>query len=121
MNTALLLKVKEKILKYPERYAQDVFGYVDSKCGTDHCIGGWALKIAKQTPYRSDTAWREAQVLLLLDDDQAFNLFDYPVGQEGNGWPQKFVDAYLNAKTPKGRARVAARRIDHFIKTGGRE
>lgn len=36
-------------------------------------------------------------------------------------WPIKFKTAYSNAKTARGRASVAAKRIDHFIKTNGQE
>lgn len=36
-------------------------------------------------------------------------------------WPEKFRVAYANAATDKGRARAGYNRIQHFIKTDGRE
>lgn len=39
----------------------------------------------------------------------------------GMGWPEKFGKAYKDARTPQGRLYVAIRRIEHFIKTKGRE
>jgi hypothetical protein len=39
----------------------------------------------------------------------------------GHGWPLKFEKQYDDAKTPQGRLYVAIRRVEHFIKTKGRE
>ena len=54
-----------------------------------------------------------AQELLGLEYAQSDRLFfvDY--------WPGKF--AYNKAKTKKAKAEIAAKRIEHFIKTGGAE
>jgi hypothetical protein len=37
------------------------------------------------------------------------------------GWPKKFDAAYAAAKTPQGRLYVAIRRVEHFIKTKGKQ
>ncbi len=54
-----------------------------------------------------------AQALLGLTWHEAERLF-YTWG-----WPVRFENAYKAAKTAKGRARVAARRIEHFVNTHG--
>ena len=36
-------------------------------------------------------------------------------------WPEKFQEALVEAKTPLQRAKVAVKRIEHFIKTNGEE
>lgn len=36
-----------------------------------------------------------------------------------SNWPMAFRESYANAKTHTERAKVAADRIDHFIKTEG--
>ena len=38
-----------------------------------------------------------------------------------NEWPEKFQAALAEAKTPLQRAEVAVKRIEHFIKTNGKE
>ena len=115
MNIELLLKVKEQILKDPERYNQDIYGH--GSCSSAHCIAGWAIVLGKKKwPDQIAHVWNLAHKVLSLRGRQDSKLFSV-----GGDWPKKFASAYLKAKTPKGRARVAARRIDHFIKTGGRE
>jgi len=52
-----------------------------------------------------------------LDDEQTRRLFGSTID-----WPEKFRTAYNNANAyTKARARVAERRIKHFIKTNGAE
>lgn len=42
-------------------------------------------------------------------------------GAKKGGWPHKFEYEYRNAQTPQGRLYVAIRRVEHFVKTKGRE
>jgi len=37
------------------------------------------------------------------------------------GWPDNFQHMYENAQTPQGRLYAAIRRVEHFIKTNGRQ
>lgn len=134
LNVKLLRKIQRHILAEPRRYDQnaiftrgltpgDIYeeGHVVPSCGTIACIGGWAGALSKQ---KRPTDWnnyentlRFAQRVLRLDDRQATRLF----AGTGGGWPERFDTAYEKAKTPRGRALVAVRRIDHFIKTKGQE
>ena len=100
-----------------------------SHCGTAACIAGWAihlnggLKTPKETYEHSK-------------DDAAYYVNFYsPYGarvlglssREGDrlfligSWPVNFAKRYYLAKTPKTRAKAAADRITHFIKTKGQE
>ena len=105
-------------------------------CGAVMCIAGHALlaeersrgffrkRFTRPVVDRIRTAAEgEAQDLLGLTDEQAERLFYFTdwnwLGDEG--WPEEFADAYIKAKTPAQRARVTARRIEHFIKTNGAE
>ena len=47
MNTALLLKVKEKILAHPEKFDMRYFEN-ETPCGTTFCIGGWAVILSRE-------------------------------------------------------------------------
>jgi hypothetical protein len=65
-----------------------------------------------------------AQEILGLSQEEADRLFFLPASlHEAStlGWPEKYDKAYQAAKTLKGKARVAVRRIEHFIKTKGKE
>lgn len=57
-----------------------------------------------------------------LSRDQATRLFFFKGWKQPKlGWPDKFAEAYENAKTPQGRLYVAIRRVEHFLATKGRE
>ena len=135
MNVKLLRKIQKHILAEPRRLAmcdwiqrgkpgqeltfQDgsVIGQTYAECGTAACIAGWAVILSsKRTPKDSDTVLDRAIKILGITEYQSDSLF-----LRSLGWPQKFSQAYLAAKTPSGKARVAVRRIDHFIKTKGAE
>lgn len=135
MNVKLLRKIQKHILAEPKRYDQDrwlltgkdIDDYVPARqipaCRTVGCIAGWACVLSNKPLARKFEAGDIAKTLLGLDDSQAKKLFSpvYNLFGDPSQWPAKFVDAYQNAKTATGRARVASRRIDHFIKTGGAE
>jgi hypothetical protein len=124
----LLRKVAKHILAEPKRYNQnDIISrgtpgqpYSDwnyPACGTVACIGGWInIFTMKKEPSPSDLHERHLARVLGIPISHIYAL----VAGTGalDGWPVEFEDAYDNAKTPRGRAIVAAKRIEHFIKTG---
>jgi hypothetical protein len=131
MNVKLLRKVKKHILEEPKRFIMGDWvvrkEYPDqqlfdddgkprtfAKCGTAACIAGWTMLLSKVDPDKVDSYSGAASKLLGLKE--RFSPLFYT-----DQWPAKYEDAYVNAKTPAGRARVAARRIEHFIKTNGAE
>lgn len=79
--------------------------------------------------YEPGHGWfRAAKEALGLTGIQAERLF-YPSKEfnEGGGrpgaghWPERYSLAYRKAKTPEERVKVLRRRVEHFIKTNGRE
>ena len=113
MNVELLEKVKAAILKDPGS-----FNMSDWDCGTTACIAGHVMRLNGQSMHCSLINSGHVARLLGLDKLQAEALFY--VG----GWPTKFQEAYGKASDRQDNVRmaaVAAERIDHFIKTKGRE
>ena len=125
MNVKLLRKIQEHISEEPRRLVMSIVSdrkrpgstveddgleFKAAKCGTVACIAGWACILTKQ-PYE---CMERAEVILGLDRHQSTRLFFS--GEWG-----KFRAKWLAAKTPKSRATIAVARIDHFIKTKGRE
>lgn len=118
-------------------------------CGTVGCIAGWTVFLSKPkivdklaekaASCTVDTttldgeayvrvgqeqlgeAIYQAQDILGLEKEQARRLFYFSNMHGYYHWPLKFEDAYLNAKTPRARAKVTVERIEHFIKTNGAE
>ena len=125
MNVRLLRKVAKHILAEPKRLdmetiADKVEGGRDSPpCGTVGCIAGWACMLTGSSVNHAD--WEKGKRLIDLDSDQAYRLFDYPLGWSSDGWPAKFSKPYVAAKAARQRARIAVARIEHFIKTKGKE
>lgn len=77
-------------------------------CKTVGCIRGWADELAGAGALDN-----------LLNDNQKANLYYFATwGSRLHGWPIRFSEAYTKARTPQGRARATAMRIEHFIKTG---
>lgn len=76
-------------------------------CGTTHCIAGWAQVLSPKRDCLMD-AERDASRLLGLTANEATRLF------YADEWPSGF--GRWNATKKQ-----AAARIEHFIKTGGRE
>lgn len=129
MNVKLLRKVKKHILEEPKRLQMGSYIRVKGKmpldrpwpkCGTAGCIAGWAciLSAKKGTdPYElyTDTAvGAEAQELLGITFYERHRLFE-PIF-----WPMQFTAGLADDGKAKT-AKVAAARIEHFIKTEGRE
>jgi hypothetical protein len=142
MNVKLLRKIQRHILAEPKRYAQDtvitrgkagdIFGveyevgrHLFPECGTVACLGGWAELLSKDQRPRGVSTLEFARKILGLTEDESARLFS-GINEEmyigiGRSWPKQYETAYMNAKTLRGRAHVAVRRIDHFIKTKGAE
>ena len=131
MNVELLTRVKEAILREPKQFymgswfANDSSYYIHYEipnCGTTACIGGWAVVLGKgfHNPREADEAigsriGREPETQLQLTPEEGNRLFF------SEHWPEQFRIAFDTAETPEQRAQIAANRIEHFIKTEGRE
>jgi hypothetical protein len=133
MNVELLRKIEAHILAEPKRLhmssfmmrqsARNVLSSVGGKpvgypkCGTAACIAGWAVILEDGLPQGYLTGaqiYDRAQELLGLHVGQADRLF-YRMS-----WPDEFYDMGGDDGTQKT-AEVAVKRIEHFIKTEGRE
>jgi hypothetical protein len=137
MNVALLRKVKSHILHHPNQFLmtdwiikrwgddQKQFSGDGQKqkfdeCGTAGCIAGWACMIKLKQARLDWDVPAKGQTILGLDDDQAERLFFV------HDWPEKMREEYISNMNDspgslENRARIAAQRIDHFIKTKGEE
>ena len=142
MNVKLLRKVEKRILAEPRRFDMMTFGDKLDKeaiealgeeappCGTVACIAGhvdwmthprlFAASVAIDRFARDDSIAERAAKELglgfeLSQDTYAGRLFF------DDEWPKKFQAAFSKAKTPLQRAKVAVKRIEHFIKTNGKE
>lgn len=120
----LLRRVKKHILEEPKRLYMRDWAHLKSgagapKCGTVGCIAGWAHLLTHKkeigTSQVDDIHEGYGMDALNVDSTQAVRLFYV------SGWPEKFEQRYLRAKTRKQEAKVAAERIEHFIKTHGEE
>jgi hypothetical protein len=127
----LLRKVARHILAEPMRYNQnDIISrgkpgqpyrarehWMYPACGTVACIGGWLdIFTMKKLPKIPNLNNRRIAKVLGIPPHHVRAL----VAGIGaiDGWPKEFEQAYLDAKTPRGRAIAADLRIKHFIKTG---
>jgi hypothetical protein len=93
-----------------ERYA---------KCGTAACIAGWTCILSMEDKEPEEIASNlvehtEAGNFLELTNEQANRLF-LP-----SQWPWRFLDGACDDGKTKT-AKIAAARIEHFIKTKGKE
>jgi hypothetical protein len=123
MNVRLLRRIQRQLLKEPDSYDQEV--YVDTHttdagvCHTRACIAGWACLLSGRT-----VNGVLPRILLGLTLEQADRLFSPIEGPRGfrclsTAWPERYARQYLEAKTPRGKARAGFRRIEHFIRTKG--
>jgi hypothetical protein len=125
MNTELLLKVKEAILREPEHFDMADWFRFREECGTTACIAGWAISIGRNCDNLASAAaladlsdvnnWFHGQLLLELEFPEAERLFMW------SEWPLYFRSQYINSETNASRALIAADRIDQFIATNGAE
>ena len=100
-NEAALLRVKEQILREPERLGMRSFEYA---CGTTRCIAGWALHLDGQTVNGMGSILPRAVAVVGLPPDAALELFGI-----GDGT----LPAVMRAN-----AFEAAQAIDNVIATG---
>jgi hypothetical protein len=124
VNVKLLRKVKQHILKEPKRFLMSTidthgepgqrtgYGGVFAKCGTAACICGWAGILSGINT--CDIRFRNVAKILGLNGPQADRLF------EPGKWPLEFQGG-TNDDGKRETARIAAKRIEHFIKTKGKE
>jgi hypothetical protein len=112
---------------HTENGTGDRVSFIMPPCGTTACIAGHLLWARDGKP--PSNAWcgvggltirEEAQEILGVSRDAADNLFLFPSWALGRsaGWPQEFVDAYVEAHTAEERAQAVCDRIDHAIQEG---
>ena len=106
-------------------------------CNTQACLAGEAALMSGQATIGPDGGLLNVfgeRMLGGLIEDKAVGFLGLNVEQRDKlfytksdhtwiktGWPKKFDVAYAAAKTPQGRLYVAIRRVEHFIKTKGRQ
>ena len=130
MNVKLLRKVAKHILAEPTRLVMGNWllkkGYEDieaieygefgsrpfPKCGTAGCIAGWTCELSGKGKVKHHDL--VAKRLLGLNKRESERLF-LP-----DQWPAEFERGY-NDDGRKKTAEVAVARIEHFIKTKGKE
>ena len=138
LNVRLLRRIQKHILEEPRRFQMGAaviragnpkqwkliaptFAHDASKtmppCGTAACIAGWADILSGG----SGNGWTvRERAATKLGVPAGFSWLGHPLFDD-NSWPQPFRTRYRAAKTPQARAKIAAQRIDHFIKTKGAE
>lgn len=117
MNAEKLEQVAQAIEANPDHFIMSQW-----VCGTTGCIAGWTCLIAecgKNEPNVEmfkhvdvDTAFSEAGEILDLSPQEKKSLF------YATSWPSMFQKDWHDATTKKCRAKCAAARIRHLIKTG---
>lgn len=119
MNVELLKKIKRRIVREPSKFRMDEWS-----CGTAHCIAGWACHLSGFKMISSNlgaflTDGRPTDIaackLLRIDEEKGLDLFALDM------WPKEFRQPYDHALTRTERAKIAAKRIDHFIATNSQE
>ena len=133
INVELLLEIKENVLKYPRHVDMGSYLYIDDgltdeyspvcmldalrdgKCDSTGCVSGWASQLHNAKKGTRKVSAVDGEIPLRLNLQQCDELF------YAGSWPDKFRDQYYNAKTPRGRARAVANRIDAFIKQYAQE
>lgn len=122
MNIRRLRALQRMVLKYADHYDQNDWGgagYFDDRgvpqCGSLHCLGG----LAEGRWGNTEDFFGSAQPALGLTLSEADRLFSgVPPTPDKEHWGG-YAAAYRKAKTARGRARVAFRRIERFIQSGG--
>jgi len=122
VTISLLRRVKRKILSKPKSFDMDSWASPDSnvECGTTGCIAGWVVMLThpdvqEQVKHYDDglVEWENRAIKeLRISQTQAHSLF------HDEDWPERYKEKFYDAFSAKERARVAANRIEHFIRTG---
>jgi len=143
MNIKLLKKIKNAILKAPLRFNMDWWvkkhrdGLFIAKsalppCGTTACIAGHALALAQKKPLTTSFWLKQKEIVGNSENNSpvsrlAGKLLDLNTAQRRRlffvrEWPSQFeLVGYPHKREATRNAKVAARRIDHFIKTKGKQ
>lgn len=126
LNVRLLRKIQKHILEEPRRLEMGAWGYrigsfsarhYGPPCGTVGCIAGWALWLNGIDPTGADVSAKSAELLGLPPSGRLGEVTqEQHVLFYTDHWPTKYRHQFNKAKTPVGRARATARRIDYFIK-----
>lgn len=116
MNIPLLRRIQRQIKSSPEKLRMNKYATRIKGCGTAYCIAGWALKLSGYTEKKireCDTAQTASQLLEIPPNDctTKWKLFNI------NDWPRRYRTQDRSKELPA----LAVKRIDHFIKTEGRE
>lgn len=137
MNTKLLRKIAKVIIEKPRQFNMDKWHNNEKvkgedklrgkykyyyalcdfpkekqiSCDTTHCIGGWAQALSPDRNCEV-AAEKDAKRLLEITLSQADRLFYC------DNWPEQFQGKRVLWKPTR---RQAADRIEHFIKTAGKE
>lgn len=147
MNVKLLRKVAARIKKHAARFNLRVWADPVSRrnpidgmlkmpvCKTQACLAGetvlaagagfipkrGGISLRKNYRHRSipDLAGELLGLTNIYQQNVLFKFKEWSMNQ--GGWPMEFQRLYEQAKTPKQRAEVAIARIEHFIKTKGKE
>ena len=137
MNIQILNEIKKKIKEEPYQFEMSewfttLLECKDSKpvpnCGTAACIAGWAISIHNKVNPRE--AYRIAIRSSMSQRTQACEILDINLEQGERlfmtyNWPEKFrlskSGVAFKYLTKKQQAALAIKRINHFIKTEGRE
>lgn len=114
MNVKLLKQVRDYIIAHPDSYNQG------SWCGTKCCIAGHAAVLSGKVSREAVDA--EALSAVVDGAQSALRLSALQADRLFMDWPDQFPWASAS-DIPDGaeRSRIAADRINHFIKTKGAE
>ncbi len=125
LDTALLLKVKDQILKQPERFHMGAYvNYDDADCATTHCLAGWAYffkhDMHMQIDPGSDNQYGErlgAEALGITEAESSVLFYDWrwPLAYSLKYREVGYGDPSIDAE--KG-ARIAADLIDEVVERG---
>jgi hypothetical protein len=123
LNVKLLRKVQKHIMKEPKRLLMGEWLVTKSKkvpqfendagewehfpkCNTAACIAGWAVMLHDKHPPRGKSI--ETRATKILGGSSMDSLFYTSL------W--KLEHEFNTAETPRQRAKIAVKEIDHFIK-----
>ena len=134
LNKKLFRKIRDKIARDGAKgaYDQGTFGRNSDQapCGTAACIAGWACLMTGELTLRglirigdngdTDRIVKRAKRVLGLTIKEADHLFTGSPGDDGFGdaWPEPYKSQWERVGSPKARANVAIRYLNHIIETG---
>lgn len=131
----LLRRIQKHILEEPRRFFMNGFGFTAKNepdwfrlrfadasmemppCKTAACIAGTANLLTGCRRFGAHIRAARLIGVPTFEESRKNGVNNHPLF-ETNGWPYKFRYAYRDANTSEKRAKVAAARIEHLIKTG---